>query len=140
MTRKLLCAFFAVAAAATPALADDKADKAKAKALYDEGLKHYNVAEWPEAIKAWKESYFLSRKPLLLFNIGQAYRLSGDCKQAQTFYDSYQREEPNPKNQSELDEAIAICQKQGDKPTPPKPPDKPIDKPIDKPLDKPVIT
>jgi tetratricopeptide (TPR) repeat protein len=128
---KVLCSLLVVAAASTSSLADDKADKAKAKALYDEGLKHYNLAEWPDAIKAWKESYILSKKPLLLFNIGQAYRLAGDCKQAQTFYDSYQREEPNPKNQSELDEAIAICAKQGDA----KPPEKPIEKPV-----TPVVT
>src|ERR1044072_7869036 len=100
----------ALVLAATPALADDKA---KAKSLYDEGLRHFQVAEYTQAIDAWKQSYLISKKPLLLFNIGQAYRLSGDCKQAMTFYDSYQREEPNPKNQGELDEAIGLCQKQG---------------------------
>jgi hypothetical protein len=107
----------ALVVAATPAMADDKA---KAKALYDEGLRHYQVAEYPQAIDAWKESYLLSKKPLLLFNIGQAYRLSGDCKQAMTFYDNYQDAEPNPKNQDELDQAIATCKAQPDKPaTPP---------------------
>lgn len=107
-----------VLAAASPAAADDKA---KAKALYQEGLNHYNLAEWQDAIKSWKDSYVLSKKPLLLFNIGQAYRLSGDCKQAMFFYDSYQREEPNPKNQAELDAALALCAKQ---------PDKPVEKPV----------
>ena len=100
--------------AATPALADDKA---KAKKLYDEGLRHYNVAEYSQAIDAWKESYLISKKPLLLFNIGQAYRLSGDCTSALTFYDNYQEAEPTPKNQDELDQAIAACK------------DKPADKP-----------
>ena len=103
----------ALVLAATPALADDKA---RAKALYDEGLRHYQVAEYPEAIDAWKQSYLLSKKPLLLFNIGQAYRLSGDCKQAITFYDNYQDAEPNPKNPDELDQAIAACKTQLDKP------------------------
>ncbi|HSD90611.1 MAG TPA: tetratricopeptide repeat protein [Kofleriaceae bacterium] len=129
------------AAATQPALADSKADKAKAKTLYEDGLKHYNLAEWQDAIKSWKESYLISKKPLLLFNIGQAYRLSGDCKQAMVFYDSYQREEPNPKNQAELDEALGLCAKQQDKPAD-KPTDKPIDnKPIDRtkqPPDKPI--
>ena len=108
----------ALVLAATPAVADDKA---KAKALYDEGLRHYRVAEYPEAIEAWKQSYLLSKKPLLLFNIGQAYRLSGDCKQAMTFYDNYQDAEAKPKNQDELDQAVAACKTQLDKPavTPP---------------------
>jgi len=96
----------AIALASTSAHADDKA---KAKQLYDEGLRHYQVAEYTQAIDVWKQAYLISKKPLLLFNIGQAYRLSGDCKQAQTFYDNYQEAEPNPKNQDELDQAIAAC-------------------------------
>lgn len=113
----------ALVVAATPAIADDTA---KARKLYDEGLRHYQVAEYPQAIDAWKQSYLLAKKPLLLFNIGQAYRLSGDCKQALTFYDNYQDAEPSPKNQDELDQAIAACKSQPDKPatgpaTPPPP-------------------
>ena len=81
----------------------------KARALYDEGLRHYNVAEYPEAIAAWKQAYLIAKKPLLLFNIGQAYRLSGDCAQALTFYDSYIRDEPSIANQDELDQAVAQC-------------------------------
>ena|SRR6266850_2241403 len=96
-------------------------DKAKAKALYDEGLRHYNVAEYTQAIDAWKQAYLLSKKPLLLFNIAQAYRLSGDCAQALTFYDSYTRDEPDLHNQDELDQAVAACK------NPAKPPDKPQD-------------
>jgi tetratricopeptide (TPR) repeat protein len=82
---------------------------AQGKALYDEGLRHYNVAEYKEAIAVWKQAYLLAKKPLLLFNIGQAYRLSGDCDQALTFYDSYIRDEPNIQNQEELDQAVAQC-------------------------------
>lgn len=143
MRRTILGAVLVLAA--STAHADDKK---KAKALYDEGLKRYNLAEYPEAIKAWKEAYFLSKRPLLLFNIGQAYRLSGDCKQANIFYDSYQREEPNPKNQDELDEALKLCKdvKPADKPVVAPPVDtKPADKPVvtppvdSKPADKPVV-
>ena len=92
--------------ASAPALADPTPD---AKHLYDEGLRHYNLAEYPQAIEAWKQAYLLSKKPLLLFNIGQAFRLAGDCTQAITFYDSYTREEPAPKNQDELDQVVAQC-------------------------------
>jgi hypothetical protein len=100
---------FAIAAclvAATTAYADDRAT---AKKLYDDGLRHYNVAEYGDAIAAWKQAYLISKKPILLFNIGQAYRLGGDCKQATTFYDSYEREEPHPSNQDELDQARVLC-------------------------------
>ncbi len=106
---------------ATAAHADDRAH---AKQLYDEGLRHYNVAEYPEAIAAWKQAYLIAKKPILLFNIAQAYRLAGDCKQALTFYDSYEREEPHPKNQDELDQALALCKDAKDATpiTPDKPP------------------
>ena len=120
-----------VTLAAVPAHADDKetkASKAKAKQLYDEGLRHFNVAEYADAITAWKEAYLLTKKPLLLFNLGQAFRLSGDCKQAVTFYDTYVQEEPAPKNQEELDQAVALCK------------DKPGDKPVTRPGDKQVVT
>jgi tetratricopeptide (TPR) repeat protein len=98
-----------LALAAAPALADPTPDAKDPKQLYDEGLRHYNLAEYGQAIDAWKQAYLLSKKPVLLFNIGQAFRLSGDCAQAMTFYDSYTREEPAPKNQDELDQAVAQC-------------------------------
>jgi tetratricopeptide (TPR) repeat protein len=92
--------------ASTPSVADDKA---KAKQLYDEGLRHYQLAEYTQAIDAWKQAYMISKKPLLLFNIGQAYRLSGDCTHAMTFYENYTDAAANPTNQDELDQAVAAC-------------------------------
>jgi hypothetical protein len=46
---------------------------------------------------------------MLLFNIGQAYRLSGDCMSALRFYASYEREAPQLGNRDELDEARSRC-------------------------------
>jgi len=112
-----LCIAFA-ALGARPAFADGTA---KAKQLYDEGFRHFNVAEYPQAIDSWKQAYLISKKPLLLFNIAQAYRLSGDCKQAMTFYENYQNSEPSIKNQDELDQAIAACKAADAKPVEPKP-------------------
>jgi len=114
-------------------------NKAKAKQLYEDGLRHFQVAEYDQAIAAWKESYLLVHKPLLLFNIGQAYRLAGDCAHALTFFDNYLREEPSPKNQDDVDQAVATC-KAAEKPAepvkpvaePPKPvaePPKPVAEP-----------
>jgi outer membrane biosynthesis protein TonB len=112
-----LCLVFA-SLVARPAFADGNA---KAKQLYDEGFRHFNVAEYPQAIDSWKQAYLISKKPLLLFNIAQAYRLSGDCKQAMTFYDNYQNSETSIKNQDELDQAIAACKAAEAKPVEPKP-------------------
>ena len=103
---RTLLVVIGLAVVAAPALADDKA---KAKELFDDGMKHFNVAEYPEAIAQWKQGYLLSKKPLFLFNIAQAYRFAGDCTQAMTFYESYAREEQNPKNEDEVDAGIAAC-------------------------------
>jgi hypothetical protein len=77
--------------------------------LYDIGKRHFDIAEYAAAITAWKQSYLLSSKPLLLFNIAQAYRLGGDCAQANRFYLNYRRLEPKPAHQRELEEAMAKC-------------------------------
>jgi tetratricopeptide (TPR) repeat protein len=130
-----LCIVVAALGAA-PAFADGTA---KAKQLYDEGFRHFNVAEYPQAIESWKQAYLIAKKPLLLFNIGQAYRLSGDCKQAMTFYENYQNSETSIKNQDELDQAIAACKAADAKPVEPKPVDtKPID--ANPPTPTPAIT
>ena len=89
-----------------PAHADDRG---RAEQLYQQGLRSYDLAEYPQAIAAWKQAYSLSKKPLLLFNIGQALRLSSDCTQALTFYDSYVREATEIQNEDELDSAVTEC-------------------------------
>lgn len=77
--------------------------------LFAIGKRHYDLAEYRPAIAAWKRAYLLSNEPLLLFNIAQAYRLSGDCAQANRFYFNYQRLVPKPANRLELEEAMAKC-------------------------------
>jgi hypothetical protein len=84
-------------------------DSARAAKLYDEGKRHFDIGEYVQAIATWKQAYLLSNASLLLFNIGQAYRLSNNCAQANRFYLNYKRVEPHPKNQGELDKAQAKC-------------------------------
>lgn len=93
--------------ASPPAPAEDPA--ARASKLYDEGRLHFDIGDYAAAITAWKESYLLSSASLLLFNIGQAYRLSNNCAEANRFYFNYKRVEASPKNQAELEQAMAKC-------------------------------
>jgi tetratricopeptide (TPR) repeat protein len=112
----------AIVLAAAPAHADDRAH---AKRLYEQGLAHYNAAEYADAIAAWKQAYQIEPSPILLFNIGQAYRLSGDCAQARTYYDNYTHEVPDAPNRDELERARALCKSQPatvESPPPPPPP------------------
>lgn len=98
----------------------------QAAALYDEGKRHFDIGEYAAAIASWKQSYLLSSAPLLLFNIGQAYRLSGDCAQANRFYLRYKYAAPDGTPGVELEPAMAKCAgvdpAVGDDTPPPPPP------------------
>lgn len=87
----------------------DEKSSADAAALFDEGKRHFDIGEYAAAIVTWKQSYLISSEPLLLFNIGQAYRLSGNCAQANRFYLNYKRAVPKPTNVIELEQAMAKC-------------------------------
>jgi len=92
------CVLFGVlaasgAAVAQPAPAPTPAAEERAQALYEQGTTHYKVAEYDEAIAAFKEAYKTLPMPLILYNIGQAYRQKHDCAAARTFYKNYLREE-----------------------------------------------
>lgn len=66
----------------------DAGDKAKARKLYREGQTQYDLGNFDEAIRLFKQAYSMSPFSSLLFNIAQAYRLKGDC-QALFFYKRY---------------------------------------------------
>lgn len=105
MVVSLAVLFAEVAFAQTP----EASSEDKAASLYEQGKRHFDIAEYPAAIASWRESYLLSNEPLLLFNIAQAFRLGGDCAQANRFYLNYKRAVPRPRNQVELDNAMEKC-------------------------------
>ena len=109
MTRVVACAIALVFGVSVAAAQPKPEELQRAAALYDRGKRHFDIAEYTAAIAAWKEAYLLSSEPLLLFNIAQAHRLSGDCAQANRFYLNYKRVQPRPPNQAELDSAMSKC-------------------------------
>jgi hypothetical protein len=114
MKQCLILSALVLAANASAQPVDDtaKVDRAsidKAAALYDAGKRHFDIGEYAAAIASWKQSYLLSSEPLLLFNIGQAYRLAGNCAQANRFYLNYKRVVSKPENRAELEQAMAVC-------------------------------
>jgi hypothetical protein len=72
-----------VALALSPAHAQPKQS---ADDLYKDGVKQYNLGEFSKAIEQFKAAYALEDKPAYLYNIAQAYRQLGDCKNALFFY------------------------------------------------------
>lgn len=84
-----LLSALALALAAAPAAAQSDADKQKAKQLYQRGKTQFDLGNFDEAVRLFKEAYATSPHPAFLFNVAQAYRQTGDCKQALFFYKRY---------------------------------------------------
>ncbi len=101
-----------LALVATPLWAEEGTSE-EAKRKYDEGLAQYNLAEYGQAIEAFKESYRLSHAPGLLYNIAQSHRLMGDCDQALRVYKNYLREDPGTSNRGKVEDRIAEMEKCG---------------------------
>jgi tetratricopeptide (TPR) repeat protein len=81
-----LLSFLALALTGARAHANDD-DEAKRR--YERGMAHYNLDEWDQAIAEWTEGYRVRPVPEFLFNIAQAYRLSGRAEKALAFYRKY---------------------------------------------------
>jgi hypothetical protein len=62
---------------------------AKARDLSDRGLRQYQTGDFEAAIESFLAAYALSNRPALLFNVAQAYRLTGDCGRAAEYYRRY---------------------------------------------------
>lgn len=67
------------------AFADEAADH------FSKGTRYYNVQDWPNALKEYRESYTLDPKPETLWAVAQTQRLSGDCRGAVLTYKAFMR-------------------------------------------------
>jgi tetratricopeptide (TPR) repeat protein len=88
------------------ALAQSEEDLAKAQQIFNEGELLYNVREFDQALKKYKEAYLLSAAPELLFNIGQCYRNIGQYQEAIGSYRSFLRARPESPNRAQVEQLI----------------------------------
>jgi hypothetical protein len=111
-----------VAFAAAPAQAQDAE---KARQLFQQGSKYYDLGQFDKAIEAWQQGYDQKPDPGFLYNIAQAYRQKQDAAKAIFFYKGYLRNSPKAHNRAEVEQKIAALQKQagdtGTQTTPPPP-------------------
>ncbi len=80
----------------TPALAQQPsaADMTKAKAAFGEGKKLFDAGDFAEAAGKFKESYKLSKNPVLLYNIGFANEKAGQDDIALFYYRKFLTDAP----------------------------------------------
>ncbi len=117
-------------AAEPPPKTVTEADRSRARSLFDEGMRHYDLQEYVPAIDRFKEAYALVSAPELLFNIAQAYRLRGAdyCSDALWFYNGFLRSEPPAAKRASAEAAARDMEKcAAARPTPaPAPPPTPV--------------
>jgi tetratricopeptide (TPR) repeat protein len=76
-----------------------------AKEAYNRGLSLYAAGKYQEAADSFLAAYRLKPKPLILFNVGQAYRKQGSFDQALTYYRRFLDEAP-PAERAPLEEEV----------------------------------
>ena len=58
----------------------------EARQLGDRGRALFRLHDYDRAIAAFRQAYAIAPSPALLFDLAQAYRLTGDCGQATAYY------------------------------------------------------
>ncbi len=97
------------ALAQTPTLT--AAQKAEAKAAYESGKNKYALGKYEEAAADFEKAYAISSQPAILYNMAQAYRLSGKTERALTLYKSYRSFDPESPFRDEINQRITELQK-----------------------------
>jgi len=101
---------FALALALSLALAAPagaQSMKKGAKAFFEKGASEYNLGHFAEAIVQFEKAYEIDPAPILLFNIGQCHRQTGNKERAAFFYRRYLEQNPKAENRAEVESRIA---------------------------------
>lgn len=77
---------------APPAKVDPKI--AEAKKLFEDGASAYALGNYEAAIKAWEQSYELSKKPLIFESIANAWERLGDARKARDYLSKWRDAAP----------------------------------------------
>ena len=87
------------------------ADRNKAREAYQSARQHYNLGEFAEALKDFKEAYRNYEDPSFLFNIGQCERQLGHKQEAVRAYRAYLRNAGEVPNRDEVTKIVAMLDK-----------------------------
>jgi tetratricopeptide (TPR) repeat protein len=79
----------------------------RAKDLFAQGSKHYQLGEFAPALELYKRAYRVKALPAFLFNIAQCHRKLGQHTEAVAMYQSYLVGVPNAPNKALVESLIA---------------------------------
>ncbi|HEY4238941.1 MAG TPA: hypothetical protein VGM88_03965 [Kofleriaceae bacterium] len=108
-------ALLGVLLVASVAHADDDVP-ARARALAEQGKQAHERGDYATAIASFQAAYALSPTPALVFNIAQAYRLSGDCVDAALLYKRFLETDPSTEARAIAESHLATVQRCDKKP------------------------
>jgi tetratricopeptide (TPR) repeat protein len=80
--------------------------------LLERGLRSYAVGRYDEAIAAFQRGYELDARADFLYALGQAQRMSGDCKAAAASYRAYLRTAPAERAAAPARQNLERCEQQ----------------------------
>jgi tetratricopeptide (TPR) repeat protein len=90
-----------------PVAADEGSAARKA---FLSGMKHFDLAEYRDALNDFRDGYRAKEDPVFLYNIAQCYRALGEQKDALRYYRLYLNRSPDARNRSEVEEKISSLQ------------------------------
>jgi hypothetical protein len=91
----IVIAILVASTTALPASADEADARTRARLHFRAGTVFYDAGDYGQAVEQYLAAYKLLPLPDLLFNLGQAYRLKGDAKTAQDYYERYLTAKPS---------------------------------------------
>jgi tetratricopeptide (TPR) repeat protein len=84
-----------------------------AKKAFGEGKALYDEGKFPEAVEKFKESYRLSRNPLLLYNIGHTLDQAGQKDKALFYYRKFLADAPaNAPQRKDVQKRVEVIEKE----------------------------
>jgi tetratricopeptide (TPR) repeat protein len=99
-----------VAVLSAPAVGHGDDVAAQAKRYFTSGRQHFDLGEYRDALRDFKEGYRLKDDPVFLYNIAQCHRLLNENNEAIHAYKIYLTRAPDAPNRAEVERKIAALQ------------------------------
>jgi hypothetical protein len=78
---------------------------------YQQATRAYDLGKYQEAIDEYQKVYEIDGDPVMLYNIGQAYRLNDQPQESIHFYRRYLQRSPEARNREDVERKIAAQEK-----------------------------
>jgi len=115
--RVLFAVALAIAALASPAVAQSPDALRKAQASFDQAQSDYLQGKYDEAAQGFQDAYSARPFPQFLYNVGASFHMKGkkasdipSYTKAVEFYRRYLKEEPNASDKAKVEKAIGVLE------------------------------